>query len=568
VCSSDLLLPRCWAPLPGLSERADSGARGPTRTSEAARQTADRPRVSRGTALRVILVAIASGAASGAVIVGILGLLGVSEPVLDTWVMVASVLSGLVSLWVVQTVLGRRVQRLVSLFEERSRGRKRPTLDRVVVEDEDLGRVIAAVDRLLSHADLPSEGAPSGEGDADATAPLGPTLREDTRSVRLDRARPEPTPAGGQRIDPGESQREIVLAKTISQKTEELEQRLRERALLFELLRESAATLNLEVVLDRLTSRLGPALELREIAVLLKEADGRFAIRSCWGFPDPDAVVGRMLEPGEGVTSTATEQGKPVVVDDVSEAPNYLAFWGEVPRTGSFMSVPIRVRDEVIGALALTRPPSDPLTELEVRFLSALADQIALSIHNAQLFRKLEELSTHDELTKLPNRRYLNERLARDMAEARRYGHALSLLMIDVDHFKKLNDRRGHPIGDEALREVGARIQGALREVDTVARWGGEEFVVLLSHAGEKEAAEVADKLRRAVAAIDTDWSREQPFGHLSVSIGVAELREGEDGASLIQRADRAVYVAKREGRNRVSGSLAAVRPSEPPPGE
>jgi diguanylate cyclase (GGDEF)-like protein len=526
---------------------------------------------------RLLFVAITAGAASGGVIVALLAVLGHGDAKIHTWVMITSVLSGLVSLAVLQTLLGRRVQRLVSLFERGGRGRRRSSAPSPPTQGEDLGRVIAAVDLLLAEADLGD--VASGEGDADALTPVGTPRREEGRrdESRKFRVERDLTPASGAPAlsattlsalagGAAESHREVVLAKTLAQKTEELQQRLRERALLFELLRESAATLNLESVLERLTTRLGPALELRELAVLLKDDDGRFAIRACWGFPDPDAVLGRILAPGEGVTSSATTTGRAVVLEDVSDSPEYLAFWGEVPRTGSFMSVPIRARDEVIGAIALTRPPDDPLTELEVRFLSALADQIALSIHNAQLFRKLEELSTHDELTKLPNRRYLNERLEREMADARRYGHPLSLMMIDVDHFKKLNDRAGHPIGDEALREVGERIRATLREVDTVARWGGEEFVVLLSRAGEAQAIEVAEKLRRTVADIDTAWSREQPFGHLSVSIGIAELRDGEDAASLVQRADRAVYVAKREGRNRVSGSFAAVRPSERPP--
>ncbi|MFO0713406.1 MAG: sensor domain-containing diguanylate cyclase [Sandaracinus sp.] len=508
------------------------------------------PPAPRALVARVIIAAAAAGAASGGILSLVLTALDHRDPFLHVWVMVASVTAALVALWVVQAVLGRRVGRLVRLFERKGAGRAERGRERA--EGEDLGRALAAMDRLLAQAEMGSDTA-SGEGDADQTSPLGqtlvgPTLREETTSTRTLR-------------DAAESQRERDLSKTLSQKTAELEQRLRERALLFELLRESVTSLDLERVLDRLTSRLGPALELRELAVLLRDESGRFAVRACWGFPSAEAVLGRSLEPGQGVTSSAVASGKAIVVDDVSESPDYLAFWGEVPRTGSFMSVPIRVRDEVIGAIALTRPPSDPLTDLEGRFLSALADQVALSIHNAQLFRKLEELSTIDELTKLPNRRYLHERLAREMADARRYGHPLSLLMIDVDHFKKLNDRSGHPIGDAALVLVAERLSRSLREVDTIARWGGEEFVVLLSHANEADALEVAEKLRRVVTEIDTPWAREQPFGHLSLSIGVAVLREGDDSASLVQRADRAVYVAKREGRDRVS---LPPRPSQP----
>lgn len=481
---------------------------------------------------------------------------GQRNPVLHGVVLGASVLSALTSLWVVETVLGRRIQRLVSAIEERARSRQHsrmPTKRKthVVDQDDDLGRVIAVVDRLIAESVVPGRDSERSPGPTPSDAPL--RLQTSAVSARL---------AALAHLNPEQSQRELALSETLSTKTTELERRLRERALLFDMLRESTSSLQLEEILDRLTSRLGPALELREIAILLREPDGRFAIRSVWGFQDPKAVLGRTIQASEGLTSHSVTHGEPVVIDDVTQTPNYLAFWGEVARTGSFMSIAIRVRDEIIGAITLTRPPGDPLGDVETRFVSALADQVALSIHNAQLYRRLEELSTHDELTKLPNRRYFSDRLARDMADARRYGHPLSLLMIDVDHFKKLNDRCGHLVGDEALISVSNTLRGAVREVDTVARWGGEEFTVILSRAGEREAIEVAEKLRKAVAALEASWSIGQPFGHVSVSIGAAELLEGEDAASLIQRADRAVYSAKREGRNRVSGPLP-MRASE-----
>lgn len=499
------------------------------------------------------MLAVTTGALSGGLVVFALVAAGQRNPVLHGVVLGASVLSALTSLWVVETVLGRRIQRLVSAIEERARSRqslrasKRKT---PVDQDDDLGRVIAVVDRLIAESVVQGRDSERSPQTSTSDAPL---RLQTSVSARL---------AALANLNPEQSQRELALSETLSTKTVELERRLRERSLLFEMLRESTSSLQLEEILDRLTSRLGPALELREVAILLREADGCFAIRSVWGFQDAKAVLGRTIQASEGLTGTSVTHGEAVVIGDVAETPNYLAFWGEVARTGSFMSIAIRVRDEIIGAITLTRPPGDPLGEVETRFVSALADQVALSIHNAQLYRQLEELSTHDELTKLPNRRYFSERLARDMADARRYGHPLSLLMIDVDHFKKLNDRCGHLVGDEALISVANTLRGAVREVDTVARWGGEEFTVILSHAGEREAVEVAEKLRKAIASLEASWSIGQPFGHVSVSIGAAELQEGEDAASLIQRADRAVYSAKREGRNRVSGPLP-MRASE-----
>ena len=479
---------------------------------------------------------------------------GQRSPILHGVVLSASVLSALTSLWVVETVLGRRIQRLVAAIEERARSRQSVRASRrktPVDQDDDLGRVIAVVDRLIAESVVQGRDSERSPQTTTSDAPL--RLQASAVSARL---------AALANLNPEQSQRELALSETLSTKTTELERRLRERSLLFDMLRESTSSLQLEEILDRLTSRLGPALELREVAILLREPDGSFAIRSVWGFQDPKAVIGRTIQASEGLTGTSVTHGEAVVIGDVAETPNYLAFWGEVARTGSFMSIAIRVRDEIIGAITLTRPPGDPLGDVETRFVSALADQVALSIHNAQLYRQLEELSTHDELTKLPNRRYFSDRLARDMADARRYGHPLSLLMIDVDHFKKLNDRCGHLVGDEALISVANTLRGAVREVDTVARWGGEEFTVILSRAGEREAIEVAEKLRKAIASLEASWSIGQPFGHVSVSIGAAELLEGEDAASLIQRADRAVYSAKREGRNRVSGPLP-MRASE-----
>jgi diguanylate cyclase (GGDEF)-like protein len=349
------------------------------------------------------------------------------------------------------------------------------------------------------------------------------------------------------------SQRERALAADLARKSEELEQRLRERALLFDVLRESASSHDLDSVLRLLVEQLGPAMRFREAAVLLREADERLTIRAAWGFSDPRAVLGRSIRIGEGLTGEAAAQGATVRVADVSQAPAYLAFWGQVPRTGSFLTVPIRAKQTLIGMFAFTRAPGDPLTEIEIRYLEAMADQAALAIHNAQLFAELEARSTHDALTGLPNRRLFDDRIATAIAEAERFGHALSVLAIDIDHFKQINDLHGHQVGDEALVAVARTLARGVRAVDTVARIGGEEFAIILSRADLAEAARIAEKLRREVAALTLRGAGDQPLGHLSISVGVAQWRRGESAGSLLGRADAALYDAKRSGRNRIS---------------
>jgi diguanylate cyclase (GGDEF)-like protein len=191
---------------------------------------------------------------------------------------------------------------------------------------------------------------------------------------------------------------------------------------------------------------------------------------------------------------------------------------------------------------------------MQLNLLCAIADNTALAIRNAQLFERMRELSTHDELTGLANRRLFRHQLGQEIDRARRFQKPLSLVAIDIDHFKQLNDRNGHPTGDAALRSVAALLESRVRKVDTVARVGGEEFMLLLPRADAGEAALVADKLREAVAASMLPGGSEQPEGRLTVSLGVAELGSADDeaGESLVARADRALYAAKHAGRNRV----------------
>lgn len=161
---------------------------------------------------------------------------------------------------------------------------------------------------------------------------------------------------------------------------------------------------------------------------------------------------------------------------------------------------------------------------------------------------ELTELAVTDPLTGLWNRRHTNELLSADLAQARRHGQVLTVLMVDIDHFKSINDTYGHQTGDNVLIEVGRRLRDQVRGTDVVGRWGGEEFVILLRHCGLSDALATAEKLRRQIA--------EASFGPLfsvSVSIGAAQLQPGEDLASWLGRADAALYEAKRAGRNAVA---------------
>ena len=175
----------------------------------------------------------------------------------------------------------------------------------------------------------------------------------------------------------------------------------------------------------------------------------------------------------------------------------------------------------------------------------------------SQANQRLEQLSVTDGLTGLFNHRHLHERLDREVRRSRRQGKPVSLLMADLDHFKRVNDQLGHPAGDEALRLVASWLMHSVREVDIVGRYGGEEFAVVLSDCDLDNALRVAEKLRALVEAN----SRRPPFdalGGLTISLGAAQLQPGMTPEELVSAADLALYRAKHDGRNQV----AAARPA------
>jgi diguanylate cyclase (GGDEF)-like protein len=239
--------------------------------------------------------------------------------------------------------------------------------------------------------------------------------------------------------------------------------------------------------------------------------------------------------------------------------------WGEM----SSLMVPLLIGGRVVGSLEVSEAVYPRhFAEQETGLCVALGEQAAVAIHNAQLYRKLQEQketielqATHDGLTGLYNHRYFWERLRDEVSRAQRYGQPLSLLMLDLDDFKKVNDRYGHPVGDELLRAVGDALQTQLRQgVDCAARYGGEEFAVILpSTESELEsgatdgAVTTADRIRAAVAGLQAPMD-DPAWSGISVSIGVASVPvHAGDAEGLVTRADQALYRAKAHGKDSVA---------------
>ncbi len=205
---------------------------------------------------------------------------------------------------------------------------------------------------------------------------------------------------------------------------------------------------------------------------------------------------------------------------------------------------------DVLGGLIVGDAECD-LTGKDAEKASVFSDLFSSGLHNAMLVRRLNEMSTIDPLTQLFNRRHLVDQLASAMAQARRHGSALSILMLDIDRFKNLNDTHGHVCGDEVLRAVGGILKASCRAGDVPARYGGEEFMLVLPSTDRAAALEAAERVRARVGegVVECDGAS------LSVtcSIGLAQYDPGESLERFIARADAALYRAKVAGRNRVA---------------
>ncbi|MBX9762063.1 MAG: GGDEF domain-containing protein [Pseudomonadaceae bacterium] len=204
---------------------------------------------------------------------------------------------------------------------------------------------------------------------------------------------------------------------------------------------------------------------------------------------------------------------------------------------------------EFLGELTFRR--NQRFSEEELAQLESLLASLLFPLRNALLYRAALQTALRDPLTATGNRVALQQTLKREVDIAKRTLQPLSVLMVDIDHFKRINDSHGHIIGDQALIAVANALKDSLRNVDMVFRYGGEEFVVLLSNTSREAASMVGERLRMAVLGVQ--YLVENRAIEMSVSLGCATLLPGESMDSLLRRADSALYVSKREGRNRLS---------------
>lgn len=208
----------------------------------------------------------------------------------------------------------------------------------------------------------------------------------------------------------------------------------------------------------------------------------------------------------------------------------------------------LKAQNEVLGSIYFYR--STRFREHELANIEALMGTLVYPLRNAMRYREALDQAFRDPLTGAGNRIALNDNLVREMELSRRHGYQLSLLMLDLDHFKAINDNFGHIIGDEILKAVVEKIKDCIRQTDICFRYGGEEFVVLLNNAHIADARLIAERIRMSIS--EMFMQTEKGPLQVTISTGLAVLEDKDSGINLIDRADKALYQAKNSGRNKV----------------
>lgn len=294
----------------------------------------------------------------------------------------------------------------------------------------------------------------------------------------------------------------------------------------------------------------------RASLLMLNEESNHLVLKAASGLATDPALVGP-IRVGEGVSGEVMNTGKPLVVRDLRSSGRRPAPPERSYKTDSFISYPIIIGGRKVGVLNVTdKTGGRPFDEIDLSLLEIIGPQMAVALERAEWQERATEfqlMSITDSLTSMPNRRYLEERLAEELNRSKRYDYAMSFLMIDIDDFKAYNDNNGHQAGDLALQITAHCLKSALRSADVASRYGGEEFCILLPQTAMAEAGTIADRIRNRVNTTHYPHGKSQPLGHVTISIGVSTFSTiVNTPETIIAAADRALYQAKSLGKDRV----------------
>lgn len=349
-------------------------------------------------------------------------------------------------------------------------------------------------------------------------------------------------------IKRGETRKKIIANTNVL-----LDKSLYELSVINKINTSLSRTLNYTEIINEVASLLSQMIEYVACGILISEEEA-FILKIYLTAPRTDSFINdfreKTLKKWIGFCGSLPKDKE--IILKINNPSLVVEDKGKGGVLGAFEGIPFKVGNRIIGLLSIAATKVNTFSPDDIRLIKMLVDNSSIAIENGLLHKKIENLAITDGLTGVYNHRYFKEALHKEIKRAERYNLVFSLLMFDIDNFKKINDTYGHPKGDEVLKEL-AQIAKEIfqREIDVVARYGGEEFVIILPQTTKEKAAIVGEKLLPSI--------RERLFllaslpEPVTISLGIASYPDdGEKEDDIILSADKALYEAKKQGKNRI----------------
>lgn len=343
----------------------------------------------------------------------------------------------------------------------------------------------------------------------------------------------------------------------------QLERRNSEMNILMDIGKTLTSNLNLQEVLEAIMQKVEFLLKPKAWSLLLVDEESEELYFECAVSPVSERLKQIRLKKGEGIAGWVVGHGKPLLIDDVKNDKRFAAYINDQLEfaISSIVCVPLRIRDRILGVIQLVNSMEEvKFNDADLKIIGAIADYAAIAIDNARNFKRMNDLVISDDLTGLYNANHFHALLDREIERAKRYGAEFSLVFLDLDHFKNVNDTHGHLVGSRLLSEFGRLIKKHVRGSDLCARYGGDEFVIILPHTPKTGAFALVSNLREVIAQ-NVFISDTGERLSVTASYGISAFPvDADNKRNLIQVADNAMYEVKQSSRDGIR--MAGIGPT------
>jgi len=333
--------------------------------------------------------------------------------------------------------------------------------------------------------------------------------------------------------------------------------KLTETHLFYEVGRIIASELESSELIHKIITSIGKAVTFENASVYIVKKDLTGLEPIYFRNPLPAAKKVESIYFDNGAPGEIAASGEPLFLDDTAVYESFLHHPEETQEQGSYIGIPLKNENRIVGVMGFSHHKPKAFRVEDFDLLRTLSHLISAGIEKSELFKKTLELARVDELTSLLNYRVLLEKLDEEVRRQVRTGREFSFVMIDIDDFKRVNDRYGHLEGSRLIAQMGPLLREACRtgSTDTCFRYGGEEFSILLAETSSEEALAVAERVRKSVEEYPFTLKVSHPFEVVTVSLGVSTMREGSPKTipELIHESDVALYRSKAMGKNKVT---------------